>query len=108
MASIISWALVLIIGWLSFLVPDLANAYVFWNYILDETVETPYIDPLYVNENFFYIIAVSILLILTVGFGVYCHSIFVKKDISFINIMKSKIIKYNFIPIVCIAILFII
>ena len=107
-ASIVSWVFVLVTGWISFRVPDLEKAYVYWDYIMHEEDNIAYIDALYINYVLFYIIAVSILVTLTVGFLVFCYSVYIRKDANVINAMQGGIAKFHFIPFICISILFII
>lgn len=107
-ASLVSWGLAVITGCLSFLVHDLGDLYIYWDYILDKSDKNSYIDPLYINEYFFYFIGSGILLSLTVGLCYYFYCLFIKKDNNIINTMQSEITKYNFIPFLCIAILFMI
>lgn len=48
-ASVVCWAFVLVTGWISFRVPDLYKAYVFWDYVSQETEDYSFIDPLYIH-----------------------------------------------------------
>ena len=107
-ASVVCWAFVLVTGWISFRVPDLYKAYVFWDYVSQETEDYSFIDPLYIHYVLFYMIAISILLSLTIGLIIFCYSVFIRKDGNVINAMQGNMTKFHFIPFICVGILFII
>ena len=107
--SLISWILVLITGWLSFFVPNIEKVLIFMNQtIIDSDFQKIASSPLYMHEVIFYIFAIILLLSVTVSFIIYIYNLFKTKDENVINGMLGNISKFHFIPLLCVAILFII
>ena len=107
--SLISWILVLITGWLSFFVPNIEKVLIFMNQtIIDSDFQKIAASPLYMHEVIFYIFAIILLLSVTVSFIIYIYNLFKTKDENVINGMLGNISKFHFIPLLCVAILFII
>ena len=103
--SLISWILVLITGWLSFFIPNLDDELYFMNLIIVTKGEN---SPIFMYKVFFYIFAIILLLSLTVSFIIYVYNLFKTKDENVLNGMLGNISKFHFIPLLCVAILFII
>ena len=104
--SLISWILVLITGWLSFFVPNLDGVFIFMNHAIATDGDNPF--PLFMYKVFFYILAIILLFSLTVSFIIYVYNLFQTKDENVLNGMLGNISKFHFIPLICIAVLFII
>ena len=104
--SLISWILVLITGWLSFFVPNLDGVFIFMNHAIATDGENPF--PLFMYKVFFYILAIILLFSLTASFIIYVYNLFQTKDENVLNGMLGNISKFHFIPLICIAVLFII
>lgn len=104
--SLISWILVLITGWLSFFVPNIDGGLFFMNLIITTKEENPF--PLFMYKVLFYIFAIILLLSLTVSFIIYVYNLFKTKDENVLNGMLGIKSKFHFIPLLCIAVLFII
>jgi hypothetical protein len=104
--SLISWILVLITGWLSFFVPNLDGGFIFMNHVIITEGYNPF--PLFMYKVFFYILAIILLFSLTVSFIIYVYNLFQTKDENVLNGMLGNISKFHFIPLLCVAILFII
>jgi len=104
--SLISWILVLITGWLSFFVPNLDGGFIFMNHVIITEGYNPF--PLFMYKVFFYILAIILLFSLTVSFIIYVYNLFQTKDENVLNGMLGNISKFHFIPLICIAVLFII
>lgn len=111
--SLISWILVLITGWLSFFVPKIDNEFlgkilIFMNHIIYKNYQNKIYLPLFMHKVIFYIFAIILLLSLTVSFIIYIYNLFKTKDENVINGMVGNISKFHFIPLLCVASLFII
>jgi hypothetical protein len=104
--SLISWILVLITGWLSFFVPNLDGGFIFMNHVIITEGYNPF--PLFMYKVFFYILAIILLFSLTVSFIIYVYNLFQTKDENVLNGMLGNISKFHFIPLLCVAVLFII
>ena len=107
--SLISWILVLITGWLSFFIPNIDHVLVFMNHtIYDTDFQKSLALPLFMHKVLFYIFVIILLLSLTVSFIIYIYNLFITKDENVINGMLGNISKFHFIPLLCVAVLFII
>ena len=111
--SLISWILVLITGWLSFFVPKIDNEFlgkilIFMNHTIYKDYQNKHYLPLFMHKVIFYIFAIILLLSLTVSFIIYIYNLFKTKDENVINGMLGNISKFHFIPLLCVAVLFII
>ena len=121
LVSISSWILLIISGWMFLITPDFKfleeddeddiSSYkqkFFWCYqiITKSSNTSPF--PLSIYYIIFYMIAIMILLLVTLSFIIYMHSILIKKDINVLNGILGKFSQFHFIPLGCISALFII
>lgn len=110
--SLFSWLLLVISGWICFIVPDITiksyKQLFFWCYqiIRTNSLIDPY--PLFIHYIPFYMIAIITLLLITIAFIVYLYIIFIKKDANSLNGILGNASKFHFIPLLCVSALFII
>ena len=126
LASISSWLLLLITGWICFIIPDIKlriddddddyyyshssnyKQLFFWCYQIVSSTSTISPFPLVIYYIIFYMIAIIILIFVTASFIVYMYSIFIKKDINVLNGILGEFSQFHCIPLACISALFII
>jgi len=110
-ASMISWCLLLITGWISFFVPN--------KKFLDKKILVVWIMEYHNLSGFernsfniyyglFYFIFIITLIFTTAAFVVIVYNLFFKKNENVQKGMFDNISKFHFIPLICISILFII
>ena len=115
--GVLSWALLVITGWLTFFEPDVhfmwmddddySRGIYFWLYPTIATGDGVFF-PIYIFYLFFYPIVIISLLIFCVGFALYIYCLFIRKDGYVINAMFGQFTKFHFVPFLCASACFII
>ena len=124
--SVLSWIFMLIVGWISISYIDdsvidilklkfnISNIWNIYNFpkiemgIIGQTYDYIKYIPCQINELFLYITFITALIFATFGFFIYFCLCTFKKDSNIMNGMLDGYSKFHFIPIICIATLFLI